>query len=63
MLTDALGCGGVDYCGQRIGVGLLDAADAAEVFEQPLAGARTDAGDGVQFASRGRASRGACDGR
>ena len=31
------------------GAGLADAADAAEVFQQALAGARADAGDGVEF--------------
>ena len=50
MVADAFGCGSVDYGGEGVGAGLLDAADAAEVFEQALAGAGAYAGDGEQFA-------------
>ena len=63
VFADALGGGGVDDGGEGVGAGLPDAADAAEVFEQALAGAGADAGDGERVRSRGRASRGACGGR
>ena len=49
VAADFFGDGGADYGGEGVGVGLADAADAAEVFQQALAGARADAGDGVQF--------------
>ena len=49
MSTDLFGDGSADDCGERIRGGLADAAHAAEVFEQPLPGARTDAGDGVEL--------------
>lgn len=38
-----------DDGGERVKTGGGDAAETAEVFEQALAGARTNAGDGEQF--------------
>ncbi len=52
-----------DDGGEGVGGGLLDAADAAEVLEEALAGAGAYAGDVVELGSRGRASGGACGGR
>jgi hypothetical protein len=47
--VDLLGGFGGDYGGERIKVGGGDAAQAAEVLEEALAGARADAGDGEEF--------------
>ena len=50
MVTDTGGDGGVDYGGKCVRGGLLDASDAAEVFEEALAGAGAYTGDGVELA-------------
>ena len=49
MSADLGGDGGADDGGEGVGGGDADAADAAEVLEEALAGAGADAGDGVEF--------------
>ena len=49
VVVDLLGGFGGDDGGERVEIGGGDAAQAAEVLEEALAGARADAGDGEEF--------------
>src|SRR5215469_1716496 len=49
MLADFCGHECADDGRQRVGAGLANAADAAEMFQQALAGAWAHAGYGVEF--------------